>query len=74
MMTVKPVVSSVVASRDYNPMTGDLDIVFVNGNKGTYKDVPSKTVDDFDSAESPGSFLSQNLKNVFLWEKIGERT
>jgi len=73
-MTVKPVVSSVVASRDYNPMTGDLDIVFVNGNKGTYKDVPAKTVDDFDSAESPGSFLSQNLKNVFRWEKAGERT
>ena len=73
-MSVKPVVSSVVASRDYNPLTGDLDIVFVNGNKGTYKDVPSKTVDDFDEAESPGSFLSQNLKNVFSWEKVGERT
>ena len=73
-MTVKPVVSSVVASRDYNPMTGDLDIVFVNGNKGTYKNVPSKTVDEFDGAESPGSFLSQNLKNVFLWEKAGGRT
>ena len=73
-MSVKPVVSSVVASRDYNPLTGDLDIVFVNGNKGTYKDVPSKTVDAFDSAESPGSFLSQNLKNVFSWEKVGERT
>ena len=73
-MSVKPVVSSVVASRDYNPLTGDLDIVFVNGNKGTYKDVASKTVDDFDSAECPGSFLSQNLKNVFSWEKVGERT
>ena len=35
-MSVKPVVSSVVASRDYNPLTVDLDIVFVNGNKGTY--------------------------------------
>ena len=73
-MSVKPVVSSVVASRDYNPMTGDLDIVFVNGNKGTYKDVPAKTADDFDKAESPGSFLSQNLKNVHAWEKVGERT
>ena len=73
-MSVKPVVSSVVASRDYNPLTGDLEVVFVNGNRGPYKDVPSKTVDDFDSAESPGSFLSQNLKNVHKWEKVGERT
>ena len=73
-MSLKSVVSSTVISRDYNPLTRDLDVVFKNGNRGTYKDVPSKTVDDFDSAESPGSFLSQNLKNVFLWEKAGERT
>jgi hypothetical protein len=70
-MSVKPVVSSVVASRDYNPLTGDLDIVFVNGNKGRYKGVSSKTVDDFDSAESPGSFLSQSLKNIYSWERDG---
>ncbi len=70
-MSVKPVVSSAIVSRDYNPLTGDLEVVFVNGNRGTYKDVPSKTVDEFDGADSPGSFLSQNIKNVFSYKRGG---
>ena len=70
-MSLKSVVSSTVISRDYNPLTRDLDVVFKNGNRGTYKDVPAKTVDEFDGAESPGSFLSQNIKNVFSYKKGG---
>ena len=56
-MSVKPVVSSVVASRDYNPLTGDLDIVFVNGNKGTYKRFPQKpqTISIKRKAQAPSS-------------------
>lgn len=70
-MSLKSVVSSTVISRDYNPLTRDLDVVFKNGNRGTYKDVPAKTVDEFDEAKSPGTFLNQNLKNVFSYKKGG---
>jgi hypothetical protein len=70
-MSSKPVVSSFISVRDYNPMTGDLTITFMDGSQGTYKNVPSQTVDGFDDSESPGSFLSNNLKNVHKWEKEG---
>ena len=70
-MSLKSVVSSTVISRDYNPLTRDLDVVFKNGNRGTYKDVPAKTVDEFDAAKSPGTFLNPTLKNVFSYKKGG---
>ena len=70
-MSLKSVVSSTVISRDYNPLTRDLDVVFKNGNRGTYKDVPAKTVDEFDEAKSPGTFLNQHLKTVYPYKRGG---
>lgn len=70
-MEHKPVQSSNVLSRAYDPATRRLEVTFKNGGTYAYENVPPEEFDKLDRAPSFGSHLHANIKGVFEHSKVG---
>lgn len=55
----------------YNPATKRLRIVYVSGLIYDYKKVPQEEYDAMKAAFSKGTYLNQNIKGRYAFEKIG---
>jgi len=62
--------SSVISKMDYNPESEILRITFISGTVYDYKNVPSDVYAEMESAFSKGTFLNENIKGKFKFEKI----
>lgn len=62
--------SSVIKSMSYNPATRRLRIVYVSGLVYDYKKVPQEEYDAMKTAFSKGTYLNQNIKGRYAFEKI----
>jgi hypothetical protein len=57
--------SSNIVSAGYDQASQTLSVVFKNGKRYDYQGVPQETADDFDTADSKGKFLAENVKGQF---------
>jgi hypothetical protein len=55
----------------YDPATQRLRIVYVSGLIYDYKNVPQEEYDAMKAAFSKGTYLNQNIKGRYDFEKIG---
>jgi hypothetical protein len=63
MMSNEPVSSSTIQTQYYNPMTGELEIIFKNSPEVyTYHGVPPERHTEFLEAESKGKYLNAVIK------------
>lgn len=63
--------SSNVESIGYDETTQTLRIRFLNGAIYEYKNVPIVEFDALKNAPSVGSYLNQNIRNAYPFERIG---
>jgi hypothetical protein len=63
--------SQCVADVEYDPLTQDLIVEFVE--RGTYKyhEVPIDTYVDFETAGSQGTYFNNYIRNAYSYERIG---
>lgn len=66
-------VSSVIASVDYDEGRRELDIVFTSGKTYRYFDVPLAIYADFLDASSKGAFFNANIKDVFRFVEVSNQ-
>ena len=57
--------STALASADYNPDTRVLTVTFKGGQSYTYLDVPADTWEQLQSADSPGRFWRESIKDQY---------
>ncbi len=69
-MDRRPVTSDVIASIGYDATRRVLEVEFRGGGVYQYLDVPKKLYWRFASAESPGTFLNQEIKDDFEARKL----
>lgn len=62
---MEKVESSMISHVDYN--NGDLSVIFNNGNKYIYRNVPSELYEQMLLAESKGQFFNANIRDNFSW-------
>lgn len=62
--------SSNLASIKYEDEQLVLEIVFQNGGTYQYYDVPSQVAEEFERADSKGSFLASRIKGHFRYSKV----
>ncbi|WP_371833210.1 KTSC domain-containing protein [Ferrovibrio sp.] len=62
--------SSNIASIRYDAEQSVLEIAFHNGGTYQYYDVPSHVAEDFERAESKGSFLASAIKGHYRYSKV----
>lgn len=55
--------SSNITGAEYNPTTKELTVKFHGGRSYLYRGVPRDLWDDFDSAESKGSFFAARIRD-----------
>lgn len=60
-----PLNSSNLRSYDYDAEQRQLRITFVSGRTYSYRDVPQDIADGLGSANSPGAYFNNEIKNVF---------
>ena len=65
-----PVNSSNVARVGYEEAAEIVYVEFLNGNMYIYKGVSQQEFDNLKYAESVGSYLHRNYKNVYPYERI----
>lgn len=65
-----PVSSSNVDSVGYDPETMTLEIEFKNGAVYQYFDVPDMEHRNLVSADSVGTYLNRNIKNLYRYSKL----
>lgn len=65
-----PFTSSNIASIRYEDEQSLLEVTFLNGSTYQYFDVPTHVADDFDRAESKGSFLASTIKGHYRYSKV----
>ena len=70
-MTRQPVVSSNLASVDYNPKTRTLEIEFKSGGVYAYSNVPESVYSGLMSAGSKGKYFASVIKDVYPYVKVG---
>lgn len=61
--------SSNIAFIRYDNEQSILEVRFHNGGTYQYYDVPSQVADDFERAESKGSFLASSIKGHYRYSK-----
>ena len=71
-MTHKLVKGSNVHSVDYNRLTGKAEVIFENGQRGTYFGVSPEDATLLETAESPGSVIHSTFKPKYKYER-GEK-
>lgn len=71
-MNVKmiPVSSSNIYAVGYDENQQIVHVQFLNNSEYVYKDVPRHEFDGLLNAPSVGSYLNQNYKNVYSYERI----
>ena len=69
-MEMIPVDSSNLESIGYDSESSTLEIHFKQGSAYQYFDVPERIYDQLLSAESPGRFLSEQIKGVYRYSKV----
>lgn len=62
--------SSVVSKMIYADETETLRIIFVSGAVYDYKKVPLKVYEAMTASDSKGTFLNQNIKTKYEFEKV----
>lgn len=62
--------SSVISRFHYYPDTSTLRIVFLSGMVYDYKNVPEKIYKELKTSSSKGSYLNQNIKPYYDYEKV----
>jgi hypothetical protein len=71
-MDRQPVESTAIASIGYDASTGTLEIEFANGGPvWQYSDFPEYMWNEFQYAESHGSFFHSQIKNHFPEARVG---
>ena len=61
--------SMIIKSASYDEQTQTLEVEFVNGNVGTYAEVPPEVWEAFWKAPSKGRFLTSQLKGQYQYRK-----
>ncbi len=69
-MLRQPVVSSNVATIGYDPDTQILEVEFHSGRVYQYFDVPEHVYEAFMGAASKGTFLNEQIKNVYRYAQL----
>ena len=69
-MNRTPVESSNIADIGYEDTTMTLEIGFHNGTVYQYFDVPHSVFQEFMGADSKGTYLNANIKNVYRYAKL----
>jgi KTSC domain len=59
--------SSNVQSAGWDDETLRLHVQFHGGSRGYYSGVPSEEAEDFERADSPGSYVHSYLKTRYPW-------
>lgn len=67
---MQPVSSSNVESIGYDPEDQVVYVRFLNQSVYIYKGVPENVFEDLKNADSVGSYLHRNYKNVYPYERI----
>ena len=62
--------SSVIASMYYDTASSTLRVIFVSGMIYDYKNVPESVFKTMKTATSKGTFLNQQIKGKYHFEKI----
>jgi lysyl-tRNA synthetase class 2 len=62
--------SSVIRAYRYHPAERRLSIVFTNGRRYIYLDVPADLVEAFAAAESKGEFFNARIRDHFTFDRI----
>lgn len=57
--------SSHIASSDYDPKQGHLDVTFANGKTYRYRNVSADLAKSFQSADSTGGFLHSKIAGKY---------
>ena len=69
-MTREPVSSNNLADVGYDPATQTLEVGFKNGRIYQYFDVPEHIRDGLMDAESPGGYLSREVKGKHRYARV----
>jgi hypothetical protein len=69
-MEYKYVNSSQVKGVAYDQDSRELFVQFTNGSEYKYNDVPYEEYSNLASAPSVGSYLNQNIKGVYSYERV----
>ena len=69
-MTREPVSSSSLAEIGYDGSTETMEVCFKNGRIYQYFDVPQDVYDEMRTAESPGGYLSSEVKGRFRYARV----
>ena len=64
--------STNIYSVSYDPRREILIVRFRNNTRYRYFDVPESVFQDLLDAESHGKFFHKNIRNVFVFEKMGD--
>ena len=70
MVNYSPVVSSNVAAVGYEADTETLYVQFKNGAQYAYASVPADEYEALLTAPSVGSYLNDNIKNVYSYRRV----
>ena len=69
-MTREPVSSSSLAEVGYHGPTETMEVCFKNGRIYQFFDVPRAVYDELMRAESPGGYLSSEVKGRFRYARV----
>jgi len=64
-----PIASSTISSAGYDRETMTMEVLFVNGTKYEYFDVPEHIFQALLSAPSAGAYLNSNIRNTYRYAK-----
>lgn len=65
-----PFSSSNIAAVRYEEEQSILEVIFLNGGTYQYYDVPIHVAEDFERADSKGSFLASAVKGNYRYSKV----
>ena len=65
-----PVQSSNVSEVGYDPATMTMEVAFTNGSVYQYFDVPEAVFQELLSAESIGTFIHEQVKNMYRYARM----
>ena len=69
-MNREPVSSSNLSEIGYDDPTHTMEVCFKNGRTYQYFDVPRNVYEELRAAESPGGYLSSEVKGRFRYARV----
>lgn len=70
MPDMQPVNSSNIVAVGYDAESQTAFVQFMNGSTYAYKGVPEHEFENLRTAQSVGSYLNRNYKNVYPYERV----